>query len=77
MVLSSEIPQRRVLAQSRTLPLTAITRTEETMDPEIRRRSSTLPYSISGDVPIFSRNIPSGFSVAYSSDKEEISFSNR
>ena len=55
----------------------AITRTEETVDPDTRRRSSTLPYSISGDVPIFSRNIPSGFSVAYSSDKEEISFSNR
>ena len=77
MGLSSETPARRVLAQSRTLPLTAITRSEEKMDPETRRRSSTLPYCISGDVPIFSRNIPSAFSVAYSSDKEEISFSNR
>ena len=78
MVLSSEPAGRRVLAQSRTLPLTSITRTETTTEPETRRRSSTLPYSISGDVPIFSRNIPSAFSVAasYSSDREEISFSN-
>ena len=77
MVLSSEPAGRRALAQSRTLPLTSITRTETTPEPETRRRSSTLPYSISGDVPIFSRNIPSAFSVAasYSSDREEISFS--
>ena len=33
MGLSSETPARRVLAQSRTLPLTAITRSEENMDP--------------------------------------------
>ena len=80
MVLSSEPAGRRALAQSRTLPLTSITRTETATEPETRRRSSTLPlpYNISGDVPIFSRNIPSAFSVAasYSSDREEISFSN-
>ena len=80
MVLSNEPAGRRALAQSRTLPLTltSITRTETMTEPETRRRSSTLPYSISGDVPIFSRNIPSAFSVAasYSSDREEISFSN-
>ena len=78
MVLSNEPAGRRALAQSRTLPLTSITRTESTTEPETRRRSSTLPYNISGDVPIFSRNIPSAFSVAasYCSDREEISFSN-
>ena len=80
MVLSSEPAGRRALAQSRTLPLTSITRTETATEPETRRRSSTLPlpFNISGDVPIFSRNIPSAFSVAasYSSDREEISFSN-
>ena len=78
MVLSSEPAGKRALAQSRTLPLTSITRTETMTEPETRRRSSTLPYNISGDVPIFSRNIPSAFSVAasYCSDREEISFSN-
>ena len=78
MVLSSEPAGRRALAQSRTLPLTSITRTDTMTEPETRRRSSTLPFNISGDVPIFSRNIPSAFSVAasYCSDREEISFSN-
>ena len=76
MVLSSEPAGRRALAQSRTLPLSSITRTD-TMTESETRRSSTLPYNISGDVPIFSRNIPSAFSVAasYCSDREEISFS--
>ena len=80
MVLSSEPAGRRVLAQSRTLPLSSISKSEMTSEPETRQRSSTLPlpYNISGDLPIFSRNIPSAFSVAapYCSDREEISFSN-
>ena len=78
MVLSSDTEGRRTLAQSRTLPLslTSISRAEDLEETGQRRKSSTLPYNISGDVPIFSRNIPSAFSVAYSSDKEEISFSN-
>jgi len=42
---------------------------------ESRIRASTLPYQ-SGDLPIFSRNIPSAFSVSCPSDKDEISFSN-
>ena len=70
---------------SRTLPAT---RSLEMLDViSDRPRAATLPfnnnlnpddfYNISGDVPIFSRNIPGTFSVSYSSDKEEISFSNR
>ena len=38
---------------------------------------STMPYNISRDVPLVSRNVPTNFSVSYSSDKEDISFSNR
>ena len=39
--------------------------------------SSTMPYNISRDVPLVSRNVPTNFSVSYSSDKEDMSFSNR
>ena len=67
------------LSSSRTLPLglTSLTRSTEMLDVEIRARARTLPYPSNGDIPMFSRNTPSNFSVSYSSDKEEISFSKR
>ena len=67
------------LSSSRTLPLglTSLTRSTEMLDVEIRARARTLPYPSTGDIPMFSRNTPSNFSVSYSSDKEEISFSKR
>ena len=68
-------------ASARTLPLglTSLTRSTEMLDVEMRARAQTLPYNSlnNGDIPMFSRNIPSAFSVSYSSDKEEISFSKR
>ena len=82
MVMSGSelsIYQRSTLPQSRSVEM--LDRISD------RSRSKTLPnnrntpdkfYDISaGDVPMFSKNIPSTFSVAYSSDREEISFSNR
>ena len=69
------------LSASRTLPLglTSLTRSTEMLDVEIRAtRARTLPYTANpGDIPMFSRNTPANFSVSYSSDKEEISFSKR
>lgn len=68
------------LSASRTLPLglTSLTRSTEMLDVEIRARARTLPYSVNpGDIPMFSRNTPANFSVSYSSDREEISFSKR
>ena len=64
---------------SRTLPLglSSLTRSTEMLDVEMRARARTLPYPGPGDIPMFSRNTPSHFSVSYSSDKEEISFSKR
>ena len=69
------------LSASRTLPLglTSLTRSTEMLDVEMRAtRARTLPYNSNpGDIPMFSRNTPGNFSVSYSSDKEEISFSKR
>ena len=76
MVITSDPPP---LSTSRTLPLglTSLTRSTEMLDVEIRARARTLPYTSTGDIPMFSRNTPANFSVSYSSDKEEISFSKR
>jgi len=83
MVISSPehtaLGLRRVLSPSKTLPIgiSSITRNSDVFQlGEGRTRASTLPHQ-SGDEPIFSRNIPSAFSiVSCSSDKDEISFSN-
>ena len=81
MVISSPehtaLGLRRALSPSKTLPLGigSVTRNSDVFQiGEGRIRSSTLPHQ-SGDQPIFSRNIPSAFSIV--SDKDEISFSNR
>ena len=70
MVLTS--PERRTLSPSRTLPLG--------MPPSLaerKERATTLPR-LQMDEPMFSRNIPSAFSItSCPSDKEELSFSNR
>ena len=70
MVLTS--PERRTLSPSRTLP--------PGMAPtlaERKERATTLPR-LQMDEPMFSRNIPSAFSItSCPSDKEELSFSNR
>ena len=89
VITSATDSSHPTLTSSRTLPLgmsmTELSRSMEMLNMvDTRTRSVTLPYnitgdpySISGDVPFFSRNAPTAFSVSYSSDKEEISFSNR
>jgi len=69
MVLTS--PERRTLSPSLTLPLGVL-------PPSLgERRATTLPRLYSGDPTLYSRNIPSNFSItSCTSDKEELSFSN-
>ena len=80
MVLTSpeHTGHRRVVSPSKTLPMGIGNFSKTSEIYQVGHWGSPVKNKLSGDEPMFSRNIPTGFNiVSCPSDKDELTFSNR